>query len=166
MASINVNILNLPADGKIVTFDAAALRTWLLSPSGNDGETMASDADISVDNPYTSEMCLPGEWIAYLLLRMFQDKPCPGFQVHQGVYLEAHGSTDLEGHADGGAIIVASFGGPIRLATHALEHNDIVTPDYNYNPTKTQLDAAVEAFEYAADAVNSMMAALINTQGA
>jgi hypothetical protein len=146
-------------DGPIVAYDPAAMRAWLATPFGHNGETTASDADISVDNIYTPESCNPGDWLDCLLLRIGQQSPpCPAWQVQPGVAIEAHHTADFEGDAgDGGAVIIVDLGHGHRFTTGKLDRDDLVVNDYE---PKTEVDAAVEAFQSAADAINNLFQAI------
>lgn len=157
--------ITIPA-GPVVVFDPDAMRAWLTSPAGleltsfvgSGLSTPADDAEIDADNLYQPETANPGDWLDYLLLRISQDRLAPAaWRTPPGVAVEAHHTADFGGDGDGGAVLVVSFGGAARFTTGKLEMKDLVSGN---DPAKTELDAAVEAFGAAADAINTMFETL------
>jgi hypothetical protein len=75
-----------------------------------------------------------------------------------GVALEVIETVGPEGYADGGAVLVVQVGG-LRVASRWLDWKDLASAEYGQDgqPTRPQLDAAVEALDVTAWTVNQVV---------
>lgn len=146
-----------PANGQIVDFDPAAARTWLAD--------VADDAGIDLDGMFLHETCQPGDWVEWVLRHL--DYSNPVWRTPDGVTVEAI-ETIISDVSEGGVALAVQFPGLLRIAPKPMSAEELVTPAWHMEDgamvgEKTQLDAAVEALQAVADAVNSYAAALIGS---
>jgi hypothetical protein len=146
--------------GPAAVFDLGAARTWLAVP-GDDGLSRGqADFNIDTDSVYDPTEHSPADWVERMLHHLAGEHPAAPhmWRTAPGVAVEVVETIGPEGYADGGAVLVVQVGG-LRVASRWLDWKDLAGAEYGQDgqPTRPQLDAAVEALEVTARTVNQVV---------
>ena len=141
-------------------FDPGAARTWLAEPSGDDLSRGQADFNVDTDGVYDPTAHSPADWVERMLHHLAGEHPAAPqvWRTAPGVAVDVVETIGPEGYGDGGAVLVVQVGG-LRVASGWLHCKDLAGAEYGQDlqPTRPQLDAAVEALEVAARTVNEVV---------
>lgn len=153
-----------PADytvppGPAVLFDPAAARAWLAEPAFEDISRGQVEYNVDTDGVFDPVEDSPADWVERMLRDLAGDQPAAPqvWRTAPGIAIEVVETVGAERYADGGAVLVVEVGG-LRAASRWLACKDLARAEYEDGvPSRPQLDAAVEALDFAATTINALV---------